>query len=537
MTQQKPVLVVGSGPTGLIMAGRLAALDVPVRIIDRLEQPVSTSRAFTIHARTLELLAQIGLADTFLDHSLKVLSMDYHFPMKEDTPRLDFTKLDSVYPFCLTINQSDTEAILRDHLASLGVEIEWQTKLESFEQAEDSVTATLLHQDTGERETTEVEWLIGCDGFHSTVREQMNISLEGDVYAGTMRMMDVKVTGFPGTDEAIHYFIAQDHMLLFTKLPGEHHRVLISDKTEGVPPEQARAAFQEVLDQHFGGQVQLDEPVWSTNFRISRRQVSSYRLDRIFLAGDAAHINSPAGGQGMNVAMQDAFNLSWKLAMVIKGEAHEKLLDSYERERAPVASQMLEGTHYIHSIIMAHGKGMAERIALMQGGEWNRQAVNQVAGISYTYRPTDPDGEAPETTTQGITVGDRAPDRLLSKEQRLHDLVAVDGYTLLLFLGDSADPSQYDTLQQIARNTDESFTTKIAAHIIVPPAFPTQPDDPFSVVVDDQELHTLYNTTDTSTAYLLRPDCHIAYIGAAEDSQALVAWLQDTLHCLPRQAA
>jgi 2-polyprenyl-6-methoxyphenol hydroxylase-like FAD-dependent oxidoreductase len=415
------VLIIGSGPTGLIMASRLKSLGISVRIIDALEHPKTTSRAFTIHARTLELLGQMGLADIFIARGLKTLSMDYHFPMQEETPRLDFTQLDSVFPFCLSINQAETEAILREYATSLGIEIEWNTRLDSFSvQDPEPLNITLHHLDTDRSEEVAADWLIGCDGHFSTVRQQLNISLEGDEYAGTMRMIDTRMTGFTYPDTAVHYFVAKDQMLLVHKLPGENHRLLISDRTEGVPPEQARSAFQSVLDQQFAGQVQIDEPVWATNFRLSKRQVSSYRQGSVFLAGDAAHVNSPAGGQGMNVAMQDAFNLSWKLAMVIKGKAHPTLLDSYEAERAPVASQMLEGTNYIHSIIMAHGQGMQERINRMRGGEWNKQAVNQVAGISYTYRVPTTRAES-EPPNRILTIGDRAPDIVLSPQNRVYD--------------------------------------------------------------------------------------------------------------------
>ena len=533
MANENRVLIVGSGPTGLIMASRLTALGVPVRIIDRLAEPTTTSRAFTIHARTLELLGQMGLADTFLDQSIKTFSMDYHFPMKDDIPKLDFTALDSVFPFCLTINQADTEAILREHLASLGVNTEWNTSLDSFVD-EGGLTATLHHADTGEIEVTQAEWLIGCDGFHSAVRRQMGISLAGDEYVGTMRMIDVGLTGFEASDTAIHYFVSKDHMLLINKLPGINYRVLISDNTEGVPPEQARAVFQAVVDQHFGGKVQLDEPVWSTNFRISKRQVSTYRRGNVFLAGDSAHVNSPAGGQGMNVAMQDAFNLSWKLAMVIKGEAHPTLLDTYETERAPVASQMLEGTNYIHSIIMAHGKGMQERIALMEGGDWNRRAVNQVAGISYTYRANSAENQAAEGNSPALAVGDRAPDRQVSGQQRVYDLINSDGYTLFLFLGQAGDLERYKNLENLANQLAEQFKAKISSWIIVPQAFAAQLETiPIHVVVDDQTIHQLYEALDAGKVYLLRPDCHIAHIethiGGAEDRDSLLSYLGGVL--------
>ena len=513
MTQNNSVLIVGSGPTGMILAGQLTALGVSVRIIDKLSAPVTTSRAFTIHARTLELLGQMDLQGAFLNHSIKTYSMDYHFPQKEETPQLDFRALDSVYPYCLTINQTDTETILREHLINLGGVIEWETKLDSVNENEDgSLTVTLRNKSSDAQESVTVDWLIGCDGHYSTVRGQLNLPFDGSEYAGTMRMMDVQVAGFDYSDEAIHYFIAKDHMLLMNKLPGENHRVLISDKTEGVPPEEARAAFQETLDKHFAGNVQIDEPTWTTNFRISKRKSNSYRQGHIFLAGDSAHVNSPAGGQGMNVAMQDAFNLSWKLAMVIKGEAKEALLDTYEAERSPVASQMLEGTNYIHSIIMAHGKGMEERIARMRGGEWNRQAVNQVAGISYTYRTATASEDVP-----AITIGDRAPDGYLANEQRIYDLVASDGFTLFLFV-DNKDA--FAQLSAMVADINERFTALFTAVFITPESI-ALPENT-NQVKDSGSFRERYPD---AAVYLIRPDYHIAYIGANELQSHLEATL------------
>lgn len=488
MSKQDTVLIVGSGPTGMIVAAQLAMYGLPVRLIDKLSQPSTTSRAFTIHARTLELLAQMGLADAFLDKSIKTYSMDYHFPMKEEVPKLDFRALDSVYPFCLTINQADTETILRDYLDQLGVKIEWQRELVSFEETENGrFHITLNHTDTQQTEQLTTDWLIGCDGVRSVVRQQMNVALDGSDYGGTMRMMDVPMTGFDYTDEAIHYFIAKDHMLLVNKLPGANHRVLISDKTEGVPPEEARDAFQATLNQHFSGRVTLGDPVWSTNFRISKRKVNSFRQGRIFLAGDSAHVNSPAGGQGMNVAMQDGFNLGWKLAMVINGTAPANLLDSYETERNPVAHQMLEGTNYIHSIIMAHGKGMAERIERMKGGAWNAEAVNQIAGISYTYRS--------EEETAPLAVGDRAPDALLANGKRIYEQFSLTGYTLLIFAGESPTEQQMQQGQTMAEAAQQATAVPLTAHIIT-----------------DANFHTRYHSQ-AGQQILVRPDCHLAYIG------------------------
>ena len=522
MADKTSVLIVGSGPTGLVMANCLKDLEISVRIIDRLPHPRITSRAFTIHARTLELLGQVGLADKFLAKGIKTLTMDYHFPLKDDTPQLDFTQLDSVFPFCLTINQADTEAILRQHLHLQGINVEWNVGLESFTIKDSGgIEAKIYSNDTDSSEIIEADWLIGCDGFASTVRQQLGISLDGDEYGGTMRMMDVRLTGFEPSDTAMHYFVAKEEMVLINKLPGENYRVVISDKTQGVPPEEAKAAFQAILDRRFDGTVKVGDPDWATNFKISKRQVSSYHRGNVFLAGDAAHVNSPAGGQGMNVSMQDAFNLSWKLAMVIKDEANSTLLDSYESERAPIASQMLEGTNYIHSIIMAHGRGMEERIERMRGGEWNKEAVNQVAGISYTYR---------NRSASDLAVGDRAPDAAISFQNRIYNLINADGYTLFLFIGDRPNIDCFMQLAKLSQTIISQFKAKITPWIIVPQNFASQIAQENSYTIKDYgTMHNLYRVPNNRALFVLRPDCHIDYIGSPEDKDALLIHLSKNL--------
>lgn len=172
------VLVVGAGPTGMIMTCQLAMHKVPVKLIDRLAEPATNSRAFTIHARTLELLGQMGLAEKFLAKGIKTNSMEYHFPGKEETPNLDFRSLDSQFPFCLTINQAETEAILREHVSEMGIEIAWNTELVSLEDMKNGrVTATLKMQEDHEAKN-EFEYIIGCDGVYSTVRRQMKVRVE-----------------------------------------------------------------------------------------------------------------------------------------------------------------------------------------------------------------------------------------------------------------------------------------------------------------------------------------------------------------------
>lgn len=294
-----PVLIVGSGPTGTTLAIELMRRGVPCRVIDSADSPVHTSRSFTLHARTLELFEMANLADRFLGRGLPSISMDYHFQGTDEPARLDFSQLDSRYPYTLIINQNVTEQTLREHLAELGTPVEWDTELQSISQAGDSsVTAVLSHHLSGRSESVSFDWLVGCDGVRSTVRSQLDIPYAGEEYDGMqLRMMDVPLYGFPMEKDRIHYLVSQERLLLITKLPGENYRVLISDMQGNPPTETVRTAFQKAVDVHFQGKVTLGEPEWATEFRIWRRITPAYRQGRVFLAATQRIATHPPAGR------------------------------------------------------------------------------------------------------------------------------------------------------------------------------------------------------------------------------------------------
>ncbi|MGH3828645.1 MAG: FAD-dependent monooxygenase, partial [Pseudonocardiaceae bacterium] len=353
-----PVLVVGAGPAGLTLAIELLRRGVACRVIDRLPAPAPTSRAVIVHARTLELFDGAGLAEPLLRQGLPGRSMNYHFLGEREAPRLDFTDLPSPYPFFLRIDQSVTERILRERVAALGGRVEWSSELRSLRcgDHDTDLVEAVLTGPGGQPERATCEWLVGCDGAHSAVRHLLGLGFDGERYASMRNpMMDVPLRGFPLPDDAAHWLISPENMVVVIKLPGAHHRVLLSELDDGPARPPAREKFQAVFDEHFAGAVTVGEPAWSSVFRISHRMVDTYRHGRVLLAGDAAHIHSPAGGQGMNACIQDVFNLGWKLAAVVTEDAPAALLETYETERRPIAAQVLAGTHALTKINMGHG--------------------------------------------------------------------------------------------------------------------------------------------------------------------------------------
>lgn len=514
MDDIKPVLIVGSGPTGLILAAELTRRNVPCRIIDRKDAPTTSSRAFTIHARTLEIFETMGIVDRYLDTGIKSFGFLFNFEGLEKKPVLDFRILRSRYPYILVYSQAETERLLREHLmGDHGVTIEWNTELSGLAKGDDgALHVEIKDRETGEISTMDPSYVIGCDGVHSFVRKSMGLPFEGEAYEGMiMQMMDTSTEGYSCDPDWIQYFMKDQNFLLTTPLPNGNHRILISDMGETAKTEGSRVeAYQQVIDGH-GLDFKVVEPEWVTQWVIWKRLANIYRKDDVFLCGDSAHVHSPSGGQGMNSCIQDAWNLAWKLAMVLRGEAKPALLDTYEVERKPIAQQVIDGTDAMHDIIMAHGRGMTERMALTETPNWQTSVTELVAGISYTYRDHMKHVEGLADLSGGPAAGDRAPDVLLSGGRRLFEAFRHTGYTLVLMPTDNdrADASR------IAGQVSEKYGSSIRTEII----------DADS----GADVAEIYGSDGSGRLYLVRPDGYIAFRSAFANVDAFSQYLADHL--------
>jgi 2-polyprenyl-6-methoxyphenol hydroxylase-like FAD-dependent oxidoreductase len=339
-----PVLIVGAGPVGLTMAVELARYGVEVRVIDKSANQTETSRALVVWSRTLELLDRAGCTPAFLEAGLKANGASLRAG-KTVLGRPSFDDIASPYNFALMIPQRDTERLLIDHLRALGVEVERQVELVSFSVTDNNEIKARLQHANGQREETTTPWLLGCDGAHSAVRHGVSASFEGSTQDDDWLLADVRLDGehAPPFGEISIYFHKAGPFVVFP-LPGHRARVIgtrgKSDEAHA-RPDPVLSDVQALIEERAGGGFSASDPAWLANFRINERKVSQYRHGRAFLAGDAAHIHSPAGGQGMNTGMQDAINLAWKLAMVIKSGACDSLLDSYSVERNAVGDMVL----------------------------------------------------------------------------------------------------------------------------------------------------------------------------------------------------
>ncbi|HEY1411624.1 MAG TPA: FAD-dependent monooxygenase, partial [Rhodopila sp.] len=349
---QPQALIVGAGPVGLTMAAELARYGVSVRIVDKTAERTDKSKALVVWSRTLELLDRAGCADAFVAAGHKVDAANIIAGGKP-VGHISFATVESAYRYALMLPQSDTERLLEAHLGRLGVGVERRVEITGFTCDDNGVAAVLRHGD-GREEAIRTEWLIGCDGAHSTVRHTLGLTFEGETLQSDWILADVHMTGFPFPDTEIATYWHQDGVLVvFPISPGRFRIVADIGVADGHEPESPTLEeVQAVLSRRGPAGLVVSDPIWLSGFRINERKVGDYRSGRVFLAGDAAHVHSPAGGQGMNTGMQDAFNLAWKLAMVCRQSGSAAVLDSYSVERSEVGRQVLRAAGRLTEVAM-----------------------------------------------------------------------------------------------------------------------------------------------------------------------------------------
>ncbi|MER7479205.1 FAD-dependent monooxygenase [Streptomyces sp. NPDC126510] len=436
MTAPLDVLVVGAGPTGLALATQLRACETPFRIVDRSLDRAKESRAPAIQPRTLEMLSAFGVADDLVDRGNAAVGLHLHLPRRVlRVPVFDVGCDDTPYPFLLFLPQSETEATLTAHLDARDVTVERGTELLSAEPEGEYVTCRLRHRD-GTEETVPARYVVGCDGAHSTVRSQAGIGFEGYAYPQTFLLADLEADGLaPG---AAHTYMTAAGLLFFFPLGTPATWRMIAMHPQDAPGDKISLhLLQQIADAWAPDAPTLRDPVWMSGFRIHNRGATHYRKGPFFLAGDAAHIHSPAGGQGMNTGIQDALNLGWKLAHVCRGAAPEELLETYEAERAPVGHGVRRVTDRAftagtssHPALRLARRHLAPRVAplLLRATGARARLFRTVSELDVHYRRGPASVTGRHRPRQGPRAGDRLPDAPAGLQRR----VVGPGYHLLL---------------------------------------------------------------------------------------------------------
>jgi len=378
------------------MAAELARYGLSVRIVDKTAGRTDKSKALVVWSRTLELFDRMGCSAAFVNAGLKVAAANIVAGAREVAHvRLD--TMQTPYPFALMIPQSETERLMEEHLSACGVQVERQVELIEFTPEADSVAVT-LRQTGGREETVRASWLVGCDGAHSTVRHGLGMTFEGDTQPSDWILADTHLAGVKSEKPEISIFWHRDGTMAIFPIALGRYRVIadVGDaQGDAHRSDPTLEEVQSILDTRGPGGITASSPFWLASFRINERKVTDYRAGRVFLAGDAAHVHSPAGGQGMNTGMQDACNLAWKLALVSRGlAAPEPLLESYSIERGAVGRQVLKDAGRLTTLAILKG-GVAQEVrnvvaSLVFGLSPVRQAMaNKLAELSIGY-PNSP---------------------------------------------------------------------------------------------------------------------------------------------------
>jgi 2-polyprenyl-6-methoxyphenol hydroxylase-like FAD-dependent oxidoreductase len=330
------VLIVGAGPSGLTLAASLVKRGIATTIVDRQPAGANTSRAAVVNARTLEVLEELDVAMRLVKEGIQAPRFSIRDRARTLIP-IDFSELPTDYPYSLMVPQSTTEKLLLDRLVELGGAVLRPKTLSSIMQDADGVTATFEDGDI-----IRARYAVGADGIHSTVREQAGIGFEGGAYGESFMLADVRLSGEVPLDEVI-LFWAKEGLTVVAPLPGDIFRIVAP--VADAPEEPSALYVQQILDSRGpgAGRMVVTDVIWGSRFRIHHRVADTYRAGRLLLSGDAAHVHSPAGGQGMNLGIQDAVALADALAGVLAGEP-DSVLDDYSAARRPIAQQVVQMT-------------------------------------------------------------------------------------------------------------------------------------------------------------------------------------------------
>ncbi|PRY50208.1 2-polyprenyl-6-methoxyphenol hydroxylase-like FAD-dependent oxidoreductase [Geodermatophilus tzadiensis] len=546
------VLVVGAGPTGLTLACELRRRGVDCRVVERAAGFHHRSRGKGLQPRSLEVLDDLGVVDAALARGRRGshlrlyvgsrLTAEVRVPARPPAPGVP-------HPDLLVIPQWATEEVLRERLRSLGGAVELGRDLTALEQDGDGVTATVTAVDgAAATQRVRARFVVACDGGHSAVRDLVGLRMVGTGRPQHFVLGDVRVDGLElGVSYA--WFDGADY-LAADPLSGEgvwQVQASVRPAADGSLEPASLELLQRLFDQRGLPGVRLHDATWLSDFSPWVALVQRYRVGRVLLAGDAAHVHSPAGGQGMNTGIQDGYGLGWKLALVLAGRASDRLLDTYEEERLPVARAVLRGSDVGHSAVFSPSpvvRLLREHVLapLLQVGAVQRAILDRAAELGVGYRTSSlaREDRAPLHRSRDVGLlgwlrfrrgphaGDRAPDArgrgADGRPLRLFDHFRGPHWSLLLFPGTSADRAECTRLAGVARRVAAALDGEVRPCLVLPPGTP--PADPGVVSCHDVdgEAHRLYGAR-AGALYLVRPDGYVGHRAQPAGERGVLEYL------------
>lgn len=525
------VLIVGAGPTGLTLACELLRHGITPRIIDKAPAPADKSRAFGIHPRTLELFDNMGIVDEILSQGNACNAFDM-YNRGEPLASVSFDNLESKYPFVVLLPQSDTERILNTHLNSLGAKVEREVELTGLKQRDECVAASIKSADSTE-EIVKSAYLVGCDGAHSTTRHRLVLDFKGEPYPNYWLLADCNIDWhYPLFHLSI--FIHPTGVSAYFPLSKDRGRLmfeLVSAPIEEDMPPPTLDDVHRLLKEREIEFRSVTDPNWLAYFKLHHRMVDRYGYGRVFLAGDAAHIHSPMGGQGMNTGIQDSYNLAWKMALVLEGSSPETILDSYNTERHKVGKEVVDLTDTATKMATIHNPvlsairnkmiGVLSKIDPVQ-----HKIVNTLTQIDYHYKEspiveerwfesTEAPGYMPHD--HDLKAGERVKDyTLLSPDGEdsveLYKLFKGAEHELLIFTGKEPEDMELREIGPIYDLITGEYKSLIEPHLILGSRElkAKLPEIASTWLDEGLQMYRDFGAAKASL-YLIRPDGYIAF--------------------------
>ncbi|GAB3917296.1 FAD-dependent monooxygenase [Mucilaginibacter boryungensis] len=519
------VLIVGAGPSGLMMAAQLLRYGIQPVIIDSRQGPTSHSKALAVQARSLEIYRQLGVVDKVLAGGKPGKGIAFYEEGKPGAQLLlgNVGNVNTLYPYILLYPQSSNERVLLDYLTLNCCPVYWNTTLTSLTQTTTLATANI--ESNGISQTITADWVIGADGAHSPVRKSLNIPFNGDTYKSLFYLIDGKLSEKFDID-LIRVFLSNKGLVGFFPMPDEGYYRIIGNLPDSLKHNE-ELKLDEILpslNKVVGHEVTVEDCRWLITYKLHHRMADSFRQNRCFLIGDAAHIHSPVGGQGMNTGLQDAYNLAWKLALVINKKANESLLNSYAEERMPVAKKLLKTTDSAFTFAMSNSfisnlfkKYVMTRLLHFM---WGKERIRKfffltVSQTGISYRESKLNLHLSQAKT--IKAGDRLPyltvfDEKRQEETDLHQWCFKPGFTLIL-MGKLIEEDLFKVAKWITQNHNGYINF-----------YYLPPSDKNQQVFDAFEVGQGQHRT-----LLVRPDMHIGFMNDAIDLDRMDRYLQGTV--------
>lgn len=549
------VLILGAGPVGLTLANELARHGVKPRIVDKAPGIREVSKAMILHVRTQEVLDRLGIAGRLPEESQPLREVVVHAYGKH-IGSWDLDQIDSPFSHPVIIGQNRTQHLLLDHLKAQGIEVEWNTEAMSFDQAPAGVTTNL--QSAASQGAVAVDavvrsrYLVGCEGSNSVVRKGLNLTFEGDRYTGEQFVQaDCRIRWALPKGRS-YLFLTSDGYMMVIEFPNDIVRVFISlpehkpvDSTapaSAIPLGAVEATNEEPtleeIHQHLvrlsGYQCELTDPTWLARYRTSHRYANRFSQGHAFICGDAGHVHVPIGGQGMNTGIQDAFNLGWKLAGVVKGSLKQSILETYHAERHPVAESLIRGTNFAYTGIL-HPSELKQRAARLFGPfligsskvqDFMRNTLEELK-VFYPSSPLNLDRGG----TRGPKPGERVLDTTLVRARdhstvTLGELTRGTAWTLLVFAGTVLGGS-VDVAKTLVDDLGACYLERINTYLILGSASGPPEMSGDRILLDALHgAHERYGV-ESPAFYLLRPDTYVAARGPVSESDALRLYMND----------